>query len=159
MKSSVTPLRSSLRSGGCELLVLLLLLLYKGIFGIVGDRACAPRIPKAFSASVLLCRWGVMPLTDRSCRAADGTEGRALLEPRFATERELARDDWENRRGAATVRGVLPWGLLCCVSECQRKESTRGEEEVNTHSSRFRGRKRSSSLNGGERILSGARPP
>jgi hypothetical protein len=74
-------------------------------------------MPKAFSASVLLCRWGMMPLADRSCRAADGTEGRGLLELRFARARELARDDWENGRGAAVVKGVRPCGLLCVVSE------------------------------------------
>jgi hypothetical protein len=109
MKSSVTPFKSSLRSGACDVL------LYDGIFGMVGDRACAPRMPKAFSASVLLCRWRLMPLADRSCRATDGAVGTVgmAVGPRFATKRELPRDVGENWRGAVAVRGVLPCGLLC----------------------------------------------
>jgi hypothetical protein len=81
MKSSVTPSNLSVRSDDrdrdWESLV------YNGILGIVGERACA--IPKALSASVLLYCWGWVLLADRSCRDTVGMVVWLL----FATKREL----------------------------------------------------------------------
>lgn len=102
MKSSVTPSNLSERSDRLDSLV------YNGILGIVGDRACAPLIPKALSASVLLSRGGWALLADRSCRDAVGMVVVLL----FATKRELLRGEGGSSN-VFPVRGVLPCGLLC----------------------------------------------
>lgn len=135
MKSSVTPSRSCLGSDCCALL-----LVYDGILGIVGDRACTPLMPKALSASVLLSCWGCTLLAGRSFLGTGGLSvtGEALGE---------VCAGW----GAVAVMGVLPCGLLYELSA-----TTKGKRDAGTavtYSSRLRGTKRSSSLTGGSRVL------
>lgn len=97
MKSSVTRSKLSLRSGAfCVSLV------YNGIFGIVGERACAPVMPNALSASALLRCWVWMLMEARSCLGAVEIVGGLFL---VTTK---ARGIF----GVFAVRGVLPCGLL-----------------------------------------------
>jgi hypothetical protein len=104
IKSSVTPSSFNSRLGGRTSDVL-----YAGMFGIVGERACCP-LAEALSSASLLCRCAWKLLTVLSCLGAGPEEARALL---GEAESELCRGGC---LGAVAVMGVWPWGCLKALS-------------------------------------------
>lgn len=97
MKSSVAPSISNFGCGRCALFVLV----YDGILGMVGERACIPLMPNAFRASDLLCCWGCMLLAGRSCLGS----GRVAVTGKLLGDTDAGCD-------VVPVRGVRPCGLL-----------------------------------------------
>ena len=95
MKSSVTPSNFNRKLGWRTSVVL-----YNGMFGMVGDRACCP-FADDLSSSILLWRCAWKLLTDLSCLGSMGPDGkRPLLEDE---ESEVFRGGY---RGAVAETGV-----------------------------------------------------